>query len=500
MKRKPLNRSEKWCLAATLLCVALVVAAPIWWRIHNAPIEVWIPETKLPTPNAYDDYALASIQIRNKNELEAAVSNYGTGLSLKPLPVTPKKDIVVTETFAPLPKRQILQREYSIAEKTWLVSQNQAALLSIQSGLKHRCAQPPNMALFFGGTARPGFRYLFNLLTLRAQLQAQRGDVDGALKTLLDEAQVSIGLMNDASTAAIALRGDERFATTELQKLLPQLNARQTRQALRRLETLDAQRPTYVQLLQQEKRNTQRALLQMFQDPKWRIPFAQSMVDNRSEWKDRAQIVQLNMTSERSILNNYIEYMDVVVARVQKPFTKTEAPPFSADIVTSNLMNESVRLRGDYCRTQALTSLLLTSLALRSYQLEHGSFPTNLKALMPRYLRQIPLDPFADQRPLRYALKPLRYISDIRRIPTGRLVANRDYYPRAPSSTPRKVAETKPQFEYSIMPYTLYSVGADAKDDKGQPIENKAMRDSARFRYFIDFDKSGDIVAGINTR
>ena len=40
--------------------------------------------------------------------------------------------------------------------------------------------------------------------------------------------------------------------------------------------------------------------------------------------------------------------------------------------------------------------------------------------------------------------------------------------------------------------------GADAKDDKGQPIENKAMRDSARFRYLIDFDKSGDIVAGIN--
>ena len=45
--------------------------------------------------------------------------------------------------------------------------------------------------------------------------------------------------------------------------------------------------------------------------------------------------------------------------------------------------------------------LLVTDLALRAYQQDHGEYPENLESLSPDYLRQIPQDPFSN-KPFRY--------------------------------------------------------------------------------------------------
>jgi hypothetical protein len=42
-----------------------------------------------------------------------------------------------------------------------------------------------------------------------------------------------------------------------------------------------------------------------------------------------------------------------------------------------------------------------TAIALRLYRKEHGRYPENLSALVPRYLPSVPADPF-DGKPLRY--------------------------------------------------------------------------------------------------
>ncbi len=54
---------------------------------------------------------------------------------------------------------------------------------------------------------------------------------------------------------------------------------------------------------------------------------------------------------------------------------------------------------------QAQASLTFTAVALRRYQIGHGSFPTALADLIPVYLPKVPVDP-VNGLPLRYKLNP----------------------------------------------------------------------------------------------
>lgn len=58
---------------------------------------------------------------------------------------------------------------------------------------------------------------------------------------------------------------------------------------------------------------------------------------------------------------------------------------------------------------EANIRLLRVDLALRLYRAEHGSFPAQLSALVPRYLDALPLDPFNGQ-PLIYRLQGASYL------------------------------------------------------------------------------------------
>ncbi|NLS92006.1 MAG: hypothetical protein GXX96_07480 [Planctomycetaceae bacterium] len=77
-------------------------------------------------------------------------------------------------------------------------------------------------------------------------------------------------------------------------------------------------------------------------------------------------------------------------------------------------------------RHRAATRLLIAELALRAYQLQHGSLPDQLDRLSPEFLAELPVDPFDP------AGRPLRYVR------TGDA-------------------------------YLVYSVGYNGRDDGGQP-------------------------------
>jgi hypothetical protein len=51
---------------------------------------------------------------------------------------------------------------------------------------------------------------------------------------------------------------------------------------------------------------------------------------------------------------------------------------------------------------QAIVAALRLKIALRLYEQKHGQLPTELKALLPEYMKEIPLDPF-DGKPFRYS-------------------------------------------------------------------------------------------------
>jgi hypothetical protein len=89
------------------------------------------------------------------------------------------------------------------------------------------------------------------------------------------------------------------------------------------------------------------------------------------------------------------------------------------------LRDAEERLKGKHARSVAELRMAVIALAIRIYQSEHGALPQELKDLVPKVLKAVPVDPFSGQ--------PLRYL-------------------------PRTNA------------FVIYSVGPDRKDDGGAPL------------------------------
>jgi hypothetical protein len=52
-------------------------------------------------------------------------------------------------------------------------------------------------------------------------------------------------------------------------------------------------------------------------------------------------------------------------------------------------------------RVEAAKQLIVTTIALKRYQLKHGNYPADLHSLVPEFVSTVPLDP-VDGQPLRY--------------------------------------------------------------------------------------------------
>ncbi|MBC8875397.1 MAG: hypothetical protein H8E44_38725 [Planctomycetes bacterium] len=75
------------------------------------------------------------------------------------------------------------------------------------------------------------------------------------------------------------------------------------------------------------------------------------------------------------------------------------------------LSNDGVPYASMRMQREAARNLLLAELAVRAYRLEHGECPPDLNSLVPDYLADSPVDPFA-QQPLRFRVQdgePLLY-------------------------------------------------------------------------------------------
>jgi len=151
-----------------------------------------------------------------------------------------------------------------------------------------------------------------------------------------------------------------------------------------------------------------------------------------------------------------------MIAEARLPFA-TRAPvpaaPPAADPISDMLTPSFGDARIHETEADTQNALLMVTLALRAYHLEHGAYPPTLAALTPGYLRAVPDDPFALSGALRYKRQGARYI--------------------------------------------LYSVGPDGKDDGGAAIFDRTKpaptsSDGSDRRRWVEQDSRGDIVAGVN--
>jgi len=126
-------------------------------------------------------------------------------------------------------------------------------------------------------------------------------------------------------------------------------------------------------------------------------------------------------------LANYLKYMDRIVAATKLPWpqARLETAQIGGDIEaatsggsvlsspghimarlalpgTSRFLDAAVRATASNHATDAV-------IAVERFQRAHGRLPAKLEELVPKYLPQVPIDPF-DGQPLRYVLRNQQYV------------------------------------------------------------------------------------------
>lgn len=353
---------------------------------------------------------------------------------------------------------------YTFAQKEALVNENLGAIQMLHLGFRYPFQEPPVRSF---STMLPQYqkmRGLARVLALQAQIEAVKGDWNGAMTSDMDAIQIGetmprggplIGMLVGVACQAIGRR--------PAWQVVDHLNASQARTAAHRLEQIRSAHVLYAETLQEQKWVGQAGLLELMQRRDWPSDVGTYIVSDdfgQSDWQKQVAFQRIRLTGKRTIMANYMRYMNQLIADAKQPYATHPAdPPTPSDLFNQLTFMDFSKVRVREVNANTENALLLVTLALRAYKLEHGAYPVTLSALAPQYLKAIPDDPFALSGPLHYKNIGSKYL--------------------------------------------LYSVGPDGKDDGGKPIFDRTksaptVPGAKDPRYWVQQDSQGDIVAGIN--
>jgi hypothetical protein len=232
--------------------------------------------------------------------------------------------------------------------------------------------------------------------------------------------------------------------------LIDHLDSAQARAAAQRLEEIMRRHTPLADVLREEEWHQQAGWLEAFRTPNWR----KDMIPKLAHFDPGLCAFTI---SKKQIIDDTTGFLNALIANARLPYAARQIPPLPDDPIVRFSLNTSLiaAFKESYFETQK--RLLLVSLALRAYELEHGQYPDSLTALSPSYLTKLPDDPFAASGTLHY----------------------------------RRTGKS----------YLLYSVGPDGKDDGGTPCAGGRARKIGEAKFqAVDAKSTGDIVAGVNVR
>ena len=215
-------------------------------------------------------------------------------------------------------------------------AKNSGALQAARTSLPEDCAVPLQFSQNWAGQHLPelaNFKRLAQAFVAEGLLAAMENRPSDAAKSYLD----TIRLGHKSARGGVFIdqlvgTAIEAMGVSHLQKLVDQLDAKTCRETAATLETLDAQRQTWNEVLQQERAWSRRT----YPGVKYRI-------------------AELAMSSS-----------------LKKGIQKAERK---------------------FINQQSKTRQLMVDLAARAYQLENGHRPASVADLAPDYLKAVPKDP-----------------------------------------------------------------------------------------------------------
>ena len=430
-KKARWTRSEKLLLTLSLAVTVIAGGGTIWWQAANVNPVLTIPTPTLPNPNAHDFYVAASKIRVHDREIGNAVQ--------------PRRRA-----------RRPNDRALTLADKQKLVRDNAETLRMLRQGFAYPYHEPPVRSLMHLFPHYAGFRNMARMLVLEGEVKEAQGDRKGAADSYLDV----LHLGNEIPRGGVLISALVGYACKNighkrLWELADRLSAAEARMAARRMEKMRQRRVPFAETLQEEKWAAQAGMMEMFQ--RGNLGFAGATGQDRQgpQWLSFVSIqARVLLKGKRQIVRDHGAFMDQLIANARQPYSAHRPnPPVPNDPINRLFLPvfDQAYLKAVVTETQ--DALLMIVLALRAYRAEQGSYPTNLEALTPKYLPQVPTDPFALQGSFKYRRTGSKYL--------------------------------------------LYSVGPDGSDNGGKAIHNPAR--PGREKHRVEAGAKGDLVAGVNT-
>ena len=463
----------------------------VWWQYMNYTPALNIPKTTLPTPNAFDYFRAAG-------ERNVYAQEVGNALGTPAKDAKPGPSTDYTETAegpdGPTGERIKIHRIfhdkhlYTLADKKLLLKKNEDTLANVRVGLKYAYAEPYARAVDTKFSYYASFRATARLLALDAAVKRDTGDWNGAMQTHLDTMEMGAKIPGHAPLIGYLVGvACQSIGRANAWKCVEPLDATQTRAAIARLQTIQAEQVSFADTMQEEEWFMLESLSKQMHTSGWRFRmFSMGEAVQQFDWRG---MVFLGW-SNRVMLKDIKTYEDEAIRRCRLPYAQANALspiPEPLDPLTKMLLPiyDQARFQGAY-GSDTQNAFLLTALALHAYALDHGGkAPQTLAELAPRYLAHVPADPFAlDGAPLKYRL------------------ANGN----------EALAQVLPEGFPGKGQYVLYSIGPDGKDNGGLAVDTltgpqpaadaNVPRPAAdnRYRYRVGPNSVGDIVAGVNMR
>jgi hypothetical protein len=492
-------------LRAANIGAVCLLGMGVWWQYMNYTPALNIPTTTLPTPNAF--YFFRAAGEKNVYTREVSDASAKPAKDARPGPPTDYIETADGPDGPTAPRIKIHRifhdkHLYTLKDKQLLLDKNQDVLANVRAGLKYTYAEPYSRTFDAKFPYYSGFRATARLLALDAQVKRETGDWNGAMQANLDSMEMGAKIPGHApligQLVGIAC---EAIGRKEAWKCVEHLNFAQTRAAIARLQTIQAEHVPYADTMQEEEWFMLESLSKEMHKPNWRLNFfGMAMGVQQPDWRG----LMFLGWSNRVMLNDIKTYDDEVIRRSRLPYAQSHAlPPIAepSDPLAQIILPifEQAHFKHVY-DSETQNAFLLTVLALHAYALDHdGKYPETLTEIAPDYLAQVPADPFALNAPLRYVN------TNSIRIHLARSVTGWDAVRQTLTVAPNK----------AMLPgkgqYLLYSVGPDGTDDGGLAVDAllstnqraidapKMLPDSPQ-RFQVNSDSKGDIVAGVNMR
>ncbi len=366
--------------ATALLCCAIgVLGCRHLTRQAQTPWRNWRPPpVVLPDPNAHDLY-LKAFELKEETD-----EKYRE-------PPDPNADPFSQPYVPPEHWWDTGPEDLSARERLELYAD---VLRMVREAFPLECRLPPPEGV---DTIGPTHRVLTrsyemaSVFGMEAHVHVEDGKPAAAAASALDCMEMG----NDLLTARIdfALLS-HRMATGRgvraLQEAVPGLSATDCREALERLERLEADRVPLAEIVDGHEVWTRTAFKEIIADPR-KLQYALELWFEDQNPPDRKPEGPMDLFRAWAELDQFFGELRLVA---EQPYYERAEVKLPENIPARTLTYPWKRMWAREASSRAAFAVAKAQLAARLYLLEEGHLPSDLGDLVPRYLPEVPTDPF----------------------------------------------------------------------------------------------------------